>query len=52
MSGTVTISKRNYERLCADSDTLARLEANGVDNWDGYSLGLEDEEDDLDEDED
>lgn len=33
-------------RLKADSKELARLEANGVDNWEGYSIGIEDEETD------
>jgi hypothetical protein len=47
---TVTLSQKEYNRLAEDSEKLARLEANGVDNWEGYSLGLEDEDEEEDED--
>jgi hypothetical protein len=34
---TVTITKKEYDRLLADSRFLECLEAGGVDNWDWYS---------------
>lgn len=33
---TVTITRKEYDQLLADSAELARLEAAGVDNWEGY----------------
>lgn len=33
----VAVSRRTLARLEARSRLLARLEANGVDNWEGYS---------------
>ena len=41
---TVTISKKEYNRLVKDSDFLNALHAVGVDNWEGYSLACEDDE--------
>ena len=32
----VTITKKEYDRLCEDSEWLGWLEAAGVDNWDGF----------------
>lgn len=40
----VTITKKEYEDLINDSDKLNRLMENGVDNWEGYSIGLEEDE--------
>jgi len=48
---TITITKKEYERLQWDSRALQSLEKYGVDNWDGYSEALRelwDEDDDLD----
>lgn len=41
----VTIPRREYEALLADSEWLGYLEAAGVDNWDGieYAYELKDE---------
>lgn len=36
----VTITVREYNSLVEDSETLARLEAYGVDNWEGYGDAL------------
>lgn len=41
---TITIPFLRYEELVRDQDTLSRLEAAGVDNWDGYSFAFEDED--------
>ena len=38
---TVTITKKEYEDLLADSEWLSCLEAAGVDNWDGYDEARE-----------
>ena len=38
---TVTISKKEYDQLIERSETLAALEAAGVDNWDGYDRAME-----------
>ena len=38
---TVTISKKEYERLLKDSAKLQALENGGVDNWQGYSYAME-----------
>ena len=38
---TVTISKKEYDELCARDECLACLEAAGVDNWDGYDYAVE-----------
>lgn len=43
---TVTIPKKEYESLKADSAFLSRLHAAGVDNWSGYSEACEYEEED------
>ena len=37
----VTISKKEYQALLADSELLAALEAAGVDNWGGYSEAIQ-----------
>ena len=47
MDETITISKKTYDRLIEAKKELNRLIANGVDNWEGYSIGLEDEEEDY-----
>lgn len=47
MDETVTISKKEYDKLVKDSEFLNALKAAGVDNWEGYSYAfelLEDEE--------
>lgn len=45
----VTISKREYERLLLAERKLDALKAEGVDNWEGYSIAMrqlhEDEDD-------
>ena len=33
---TVLVPRTEYERLLEDSEFLARLQAAGVDNWEGY----------------
>ena len=43
----VAIPKKEYEQLLRDSNFLSRLEAAGVDNWDGYTHAFEDDEDDY-----
>lgn len=40
MDDTVTIPAGEYARLKEDSDTLAKLHAGGVDNWEWYSESL------------
>lgn len=35
--GNVTLTREAYQSLCNDSHKLAKLEAGGVDNWEGYS---------------
>lgn len=45
----VTIPREQYERLLAAQRRLWRLEAAGVDNWEGYPGGMSDEEEDEDE---
>lgn len=37
MDEQITISKKEYDRLLADSNFLSALETVGVDNWEGYS---------------
>ena len=32
----VTITKKVYDQLCADSEKLTALESGGVDNWEWY----------------
>lgn len=45
---TVTIPKKRYESLLWSEKVLRFLEANGVDNWEGYRLPpIEGEEDDF-----
>ncbi len=41
MEETVTISKKEYEKLLKDSRFLQALEAAGVDNWEGYEFAFE-----------
>lgn len=38
----VTITVDTYMELLADSFKLRKLEAAGVDNWEGYSEAMED----------
>ena len=38
---TVTISKKDYEKLIEDQFWLNCLESAGVDNWDGYDEAIE-----------
>lgn len=38
---TITISKKEYDQLIERSETLAALEAAGVDNWEGYDYAME-----------
>ena len=47
---TITITLEYFHALIDDSNQLAHLEANGVDNWGGYSrYESEEENEDLDE---
>lgn len=46
---SISISRRYYKELVADSRKLSKLEDAGVDNWVGYSFAFEG---DKDEDED
>ncbi len=50
---TITITKKEYEKLKDDSKWLSCLEAAGVDNWEGYDFAREllDDDDDDDDDE-
>lgn len=36
----ITITKREYMELCRARDTLAALEAAGVDTWEGYAVAM------------
>lgn len=38
---TVSMSRKEYERLKRRDDFLAALEGAGVDNWEGYSYACE-----------
>lgn len=49
MEDTITISRRLYKSLLYDRSELRRLEAAGVDNWEGYSSGLPEAEEDIEE---
>jgi hypothetical protein len=40
----VTISEERYNKLLEKEETLERLEAYGVDNWEGYCDALNDTE--------
>ncbi len=40
---TVTITESEYESLKADVALLRRLEAAGVDNWEGYGMAMEED---------
>ena len=40
MEGNITISKKLYLQLQIDSETLTRLEAGGVDNWNWHDESL------------
>lgn len=46
MSTQVTISKAEYDNLIQDQKFLRHLEANGVDNWEGYSHPDNEEDED------
>jgi hypothetical protein len=39
--GNVLIRKKEYEELLERSRKLSCLEATGVDNWEGYSIAME-----------
>lgn len=40
-SDTITITKKEYEKLKEKRDLLDALEAAGVDNWDGWDYAME-----------
>jgi len=46
----VKITQEEYNYLIARDRFLTRLEAAGVDNWEGYSEGYDDEFDEDEED--
>lgn len=46
MDDTVTIPRNEYDKLKEDSNTLAKLHAGGVDNWEWYSESLYGDDDD------
>lgn len=46
---TVTITRKEYDRLVKDSEWLSCLEAAGVDNWEGYDYAIEMMHEDADE---
>lgn len=41
MDETITITKKEYESLRADSKKLTYLEDYGVDNWQGYDDAMQ-----------
>lgn len=43
-SGYVILTAERYKALNESDATLCRLEAAGVDNWEGYSNAFEDDE--------
>ncbi len=50
MKNEIMLTKDEIKRLIIQGEKLDRLEANGVDNWDGYSFCCEyDEYDEYDE---
>lgn len=49
MEDTIIISRKLYKSLLSDRSELRRLEAAGVDNWEGYSSGLPDTDEDIEE---
>jgi hypothetical protein len=36
----ITITQKEYDQLCKDSDWLGYLQAAGVDNWDGIDEAI------------
>ena len=48
----VTISEERYNELLKKEEMLDRLEAYGVDNWEGYCDAINDSEEDFNEEED
>ena len=48
----VTISEERYKELLEKEETLDKLEAYGVDNWEGYCDAMNDSEGYFNEDED
>ena len=47
MEETITITKKEYDKLVDDSNFLSALKGAGVDNWEGYDeavRSLRDEE--------
>lgn len=49
---TVKIPAKEYRFLLSRDLLLSKLEAAGVDNWDGYSDCVDDDDDDDEEDDD
>lgn len=50
MSGpTITITEKRYNELLRKEQELDHLHALGVDNWEGYQLPFDEEEEDEDE---
>lgn len=48
--GTVTITLEAFQRFLSDQQELNQLYAAGVDNWEGYSEAVgDDDEDDEDD---
>lgn len=45
MEETVTITKKEYEKLLEDAKFLRKLREAGVDNWEGYRYGFEEDDD-------
>jgi len=45
---TVTISRKEYNKLLQAQSELDALEAAGVDNWEGYSEAMQQQEDEED----
>lgn len=41
------VTNREYQRLKDRDEKLSKLEAAGVDNWDGYDWAFEDDNDDF-----
>jgi len=44
MINQVMIPREEYEKLLADSKFLEKLRAAGVDNWEGYKIARESED--------
>lgn len=46
----ITITKKEWDYLIKRDAFLERLEMAGVDNWEGYSCGFDDEDEETEED--